>query len=264
MSWANVLRHRVQGYRTPRTFNTEDTERSAEYVVKVVDRWSERTGIDFKGKTILELGPGPDLGTGFVMIARGAKSYTAVDRFRLAELPAADDPLYRRLAPRVGDADLSKITYVVDDFPDLANVNGPFDLVVSNAVLEHVDDVPAVFRRLADLLVDQGEMCHHVDPRTHTRWLREQDPWNILRFEPGVYRTMLFPGMLNRLLLSDYVTAATDAGFEVEKVTPGTALTGEEVAELRPHLPVEFRDRPDDDLRMASFSVRCRKVASAE
>lgn len=262
LGWANVIRHRLQGYRTPRTFGADDTIRSSEYVVKVVDRWIERSGIEIKGKDVLELGPGPDLGTGYVVLARGAASYTAVDRFRLAERPWLDDPLIRRLKSAVGDADVARISYLVDEFPELSAVHGRYDLVLSNAVLEHVDDIPAVFSRLSSLLREGGEMCHHVDPRTHTRWLRERDPWNILRFEPTVYRTMLFPGMLNRLLLSDYVRAAKDTGFQVLTVAPGTTVSDEQIASLRKQLPTEFRQRPDGDLRMASFTIRCRRLAA--
>jgi SAM-dependent methyltransferase len=239
----------VQGYRTPRRFRHDDYDRAFAHAFEVVDRWQERGRIDPTGRRVLEIGPGSDLGTGAVLLGRGAASYTAVDRFDLAS--SAPPEFYRRF----GNVLPGALVFVSDRFPHLPRVTGPFDLVVSNATLEHVDDVPALFVRLRELLVVGGRMVHHVDAKTHMRWFERVDPLNIYRYSDSVYRTLLdFPGAPNRLLAGDYLDAATSAGFRAE-IVPGKEAPGSYLAVTRPGLAPRFR--PRDDLSALSFTLIC-------
>ena len=76
---ANKIRHALQGYKTPRTFSHKDVEKGIEYIFKVVMEWEENlveyTGEQnpFGNKDVLEVGPGPDLGTGVILLAKGAR-----------------------------------------------------------------------------------------------------------------------------------------------------------------------------------------------
>jgi hypothetical protein len=220
----NALRHRVRGYRTPRPSGID----SHAYATRVVERWLQH--IDPCGKQILEVGPGSDLLTGELLLDSGAATYTAVDAFRLAES-----------TPRA--------RYVVTAFPGLPDLDGPYDLVVSNATLEHLDDVPSTFARLADLTAPGGIWCHYVDAKTHMRWLKDRDPLNLLRYGDRVYRMMSFPGVPNRLRASDYV----DAGRRVEfalTVTPGKVADRAYLDRLSTH---RCYDR--SDLSLLSFML---------
>jgi hypothetical protein len=95
----NVVRHRVVGYRRPRQFGADQIARSVDYVFEVVDRWQTRGDVDWTGKRVLELGPGPDLGTGAIILDRGAVSYQAIDAFDLVS--TAPDEFYDALAARL-------------------------------------------------------------------------------------------------------------------------------------------------------------------
>jgi Methyltransferase domain len=187
----NKVRHRARGYRTPRPVGVCGRQ----HAEKIVRRWLSH--IDPSGKRILEIGPGSDLLTGELLLASGAVEYTAVDAFSLAE-------------PQ------PPIEYVVTSFPMLPDLEGEYDLVVSNATLEHLDDVPATFLRLSELTADGGAWCHYVDAKTHMRWIKDRDPLNLLRYSDAVYGMMSFPGIPNRLRASDYVAAAAGAGFALE------------------------------------------------
>src|SRR5690606_14601655 len=60
------------------------------YDLRVVEEWERallqyEPGSDsFGRRSILELGPGPDLGVGVTLLAKGASSYAALDVHRLA------------------------------------------------------------------------------------------------------------------------------------------------------------------------------------
>lgn len=241
---ANAARHRVRGYRTPRDFGSTDWERAVPYDRSVVDRWQRQSDMDVRGLRVLEVGPGPDLGTGAELLARGAASYLAVDLFPLAaQVP---DEFYAAF----GDIDVRRLRYLQQPFPDLPDVRGPFDLVVSNAALEHVADPSALFRRLAALLDAGGRMVHHVDAKTHTRGLRQYDPLNIYRYSSQAYRFLGFPGMPNRYLPQDYLRAAEAAGFAA-RIVPDEVAHGPYLEHCRPRLARQFRRR--DDLGMLNF-----------
>lgn len=251
----NTLRHRALGYRRPRPFDTSDPMRAAKYAIKVVDRWQERGGIDPGEQRVLEIGPGPDLATGAVLLQRGAKSYAAVDINPLITSDRSD--VYGALR-RLGGADYDerRMTYSVDAFPHLPKVSGSFDLIVSNATLEHVDDVEGLFRRLSVLAAPGCVMCHHVDANTHMRWLKDRDPLNILRYPPKLYGSLLrFPGAPNRLRATDYVKIAERTGWKCS-VIPGRQAQAEYVTRVRSKLAPQFRDRAVDDLALLSFTLR--------
>ena len=249
---ANAVRHRVAGYRTPRPFANDDVERAAQHDAKVVARWASH--VDFSGCRVLELGPGPDLGTGAIVLSRGATSYTAVDIFPLAE--GVTPEFYARLGEKFGvQVDPTALRYELTDFPAMSNIDGPFDVVVSNATLEHFADVQGTFLRLGELAAPGCIMCHHIDAKTHMRWIKDQDPLNLLRYSEATYRAMSFPGVPNRLRAGDFAEAAEVAGFDAA-VVPGRQAPPGYVEKVRPHLATRFRDR--GDLNLLSFTLVAR------
>jgi Methyltransferase domain len=239
----NAVRHRVRGYTTPRPFGADDLERSADYAIIVGDRWQQLVAI--KGKRVLEIGPGPDLGTGAVLLAAGARSYHAVDMFPLADRDLAG--FYATLERRIGPIDSGLMRYTIASFPDLPELDEEFDIAISHATLEHVPDIPGLFRRLRQL-VPAGVMCHHVDAMTHTGIIRERDPLNILRYGDAVYDLMSFPGVPNRLRAGDYADAASAAGFTGVQVLPERRASQAYLDRVRAGLASRYASRGDVDV----------------
>jgi cyclopropane fatty-acyl-phospholipid synthase-like methyltransferase len=209
-------------------------------------------GIDWRDKRVLEIGPGPDLGTGAIVLARGAASYQAVDAFDNVNRSA--DSFYRALETRLERRlDKSRLAFRQVTFPTLPEIDDTYDLIVSNATLEHVENVPAFFSRLRELTAPGCKMAHHIDAQTHTRIIRDRDPLNILRYGETVYRRLLwFPGAPNRLLADDYERAATNAGFEITGVLPRRVAHPDYLAKVQPALATSFRDR---DCSILSFTL---------
>jgi SAM-dependent methyltransferase len=252
MGTANTVRHRARGYVNPRPFSASDVHRTIAHAIGIVDRLEADGPISWHGNRVLEIGPGSDLATGAVMLARGASSYCAVDLFDNRD--QADPSLYPELSRTLGsEIDPSRLGFCRTAFPGLPDLHGTWDLIVSNATLEHIDDVPALFARLAEVAAPGARMVHHVDAQTHMRWIREIDPWNILRYPSPVYEHLLrFPGAPNRLLAGDYVRAAQAAGWS--SVSVRGDLRADEIYLSRARLARPFRSA-GPDLRWLTFTL---------
>ena len=81
-----------KGYSSPKPFSISEYDKCVEYDISVVDKWMEhlkkylgQVGDTLQNKTILELGPGSDLGIGLYLLSKGVRQYIAVDVNNLAE-----------------------------------------------------------------------------------------------------------------------------------------------------------------------------------
>lgn len=256
MGAANTVRHRLRGYVNPRPFAASDVQRTIAHAIGIVDRLEMSGGISWGGKRVLEIGPGSDLATGAVMLHRGASSYCAVDLFD--NRSQADPALYPELSRILGTTvDPAALGFCQTDFPELPGLSGEWDVIVSNATLEHIDAVPALFRRLAQLGGSGARMVHHVDAQTHMRWIKDIDPWNILRYPNAVYdRVLRFPGAPNRMLASDYVRAAGSAGWSSAALHEDVCAEEEYLSRTRLARP--FRSAGQDLLYLTFTLVATR------
>jgi 2-polyprenyl-3-methyl-5-hydroxy-6-metoxy-1,4-benzoquinol methylase len=87
-----------------------------------------------------------------------------------------------------------------------------YDLILSNSVLEHVEDPEGFFRQMKSALREGGIMIHRVDYRDHFF----KYPYFFLMFSDKVWNTFLNPGDLFRWRLDDHLEAAERADVRVE------------------------------------------------
>jgi hypothetical protein len=246
----NTVRHKRQGYVNPRSFDPTDVQQTIHHAILVVDRLQERGRVDWQDKRVLEIGPGNDLTTGAIMLDRGAASYLAVDLFD--NLAQASGEIYDRLGHALGKPiDVARLGFQQVSFPDLPQVSGEFDLIVSNATFEHISDVGNVFARLHALAAERGRMVHHIDAKAHMRWFRDHDPLNPLRYSDIVYRNVLsFPGAPNRLRSHEYASLAEQVGWRPE-IVPGRRADADYLRDIK--VARRFRGYPD--LNLLSFTL---------
>jgi Methyltransferase domain len=250
---ANAVRHRVEGYRTPRPFDESNIAAAVEYAQVVVDRIEGLGEIEWVGRRVLEIGPGSDLATGAVMMHRGAAAYHAIDAFD--NRGDVHPRLWQHLGEQLGaPVDKTKLQFTLATFPSLPELDGEFDLIVSNATLEHIPDISELFEVLTRFARPGCTMVHHIDAQTHMRWIRDRDPLNILRYPDAIYdRLLSFPGSPNRLRADDYREAATEAGWVSPHIIPGRRADPNYIRQVQPHLAKQFRAR--EDIGLLNFTL---------
>ena len=93
------------------------------------------------------------------------------------------------------------------------DAEGPFDLIISNAVLEHLHDIDVAMQRFKRLLTPDGGMAHAFGFMNHTLFERSHSQ-KYLTFSPLAWRLMNSNGSPpNRCSLSHFRRAAAAAGL---------------------------------------------------
>lgn len=275
----NKIRHAIQGYTTPRTFHVTNYKRAVEYDIAVVRSWRHYlnmylgAAMNLKGRTILELGPGADLGIGLILTMLGARKYNALDVHDLVNsVPMA---LYEELFKLIGDdheavlgidalrqqLDLrqkkldSKINYVCDRNFDLRRFkNEQIDLVFSQAAFEHFDDIPETFSQLSEIVVPGGTLIAEIDLSTHTRWIRDRDPLNIYRYPEFYYDFFKFRGTPNRLRPYQYKALLEEYGWRDVRIIPSRILGDDYIESVKNRLNRRFLS-PENHMEQLSVML---------
>ncbi len=268
----------LQGYANPKPFSTDESIRCIEYDIDVVDAWLEKyaayagEGADVRGKRVLELGPGSDLGVGLYLLAKGAAEYSAVDVNNLVE--SVPDAFYTELFAYLRNKDpelevdglqaeldvlkkgqKGRLNYLLRDDFDIAAAlaDRQVDVVFSQAAFEHFDDIDATVASFSKVAAPGARAIILVDLKTHSRWIRDKDPVNIYRFPDWLYRLYYFRGIPNRVRPNEYKAAFERHGWHDVRLEPGNdQLTPEQHAFFKGHLNKRFEG---DESQMDYLSV---------
>jgi SAM-dependent methyltransferase len=238
----------AKGYSTPKPFDLTDADRCIRYDMQVVDGWLKGlasytgNGMFLAGRSVLELGPGSDLGVGLVLLARGAAQYSACDVHdlatraprnfyetlftRLHEVYGADSATLRGELDALRTGAPRRLRYTVQPSFDLNAAIAPdsIDLVVSQAAFEHFDDVESVVSQLSSVCRPGAVIVAEIDLKTHSRWIRDKDPNNIYRYPDPLYRAFSFRGSPNRVRPYQYRSAFERCGWTDIRITPLTQV----------------------------------------
>jgi hypothetical protein len=133
---------------------------------------------------------------------------------------------------------------------------GSVDLLISQAVLEHIDDLELVYSAMARWLRAGGYVSHQIDFSSHGTARH----WNgQLGYSDFTWRLMRgrLPYLLNRRVFSDHRQMLTRAGFQIVNEVLDLQMQGIERADLAPR----FRNLCDEDLRIAGALLQARRIA---
>jgi SAM-dependent methyltransferase len=269
----NKVRHSIQGYTQPRSFPISQIQRAIDYDFAVVKLWMQHLveylgpQATLKNKTILELGPGPDLGIGILTLIHGAHKYNALDVHNLMKLASRqfydqffkylkeefqisqeDIECLRRQVDRTlsGQSDRlnDRLNYVCDKHFDISVFGkSTVDLVFSQAAFEHFDDIERVMAELSRVAKPGAVLVAEVDLRTHTRWIRDVDPLNIYRYADFFYNTCKFSGSPNRLRSFEYEQILKTNGWTNVQILPMVVLDKTYVLKTQSRLAKRFQDQ---------------------
>ena len=237
--------------------------------------------IDPSGKTILELGPGINFGSALFLACHGALPIVA-DRFLVNWDPDYHPKFYTGLREALIESGLapdvtpletlirreryanSEIRCIWRSAEDLAGIpSESVDIVVSNAVLEHLFDLPRACCELARVSKPLAFGFHQVDFRDHRDFAR---PLEYLLLRDEVFREMFAarhgecgfqwrPWEVGRFFET--------AGFEVIRFEPNITADEDYLREFELRLrkaASRYRDMPIPELKTLSGCFRLRRA----
>lgn len=153
---------------------------------------------------------------------------------------------------------LPVITYQVMTIDQVAQQPRRFDLVYSQACIEHVWFIDAFWTKLAGLTTAGGWHGHRIDLADHGR--RATNYIEMLQWPDWAYwLTMRFiPGAINRWRAADHLAKVQALGFQIQS----------EMREADRPLPVPrsalarpFRGLPESELRTTALDIVARKLS---
>ncbi len=245
-----------------------DPRSAADYVTSIftkVDRFLGEHG-GWEGKRVLEVGPGDSLGTGLLALAHGASTYTAIDAFRVRFDLDGETEVFALLRSALSGDELERVTDLrpvagstsdgrnqpLRYANDLPLERAPerlgreaFDVIFSNAVLEHVADPPEAVQALAAMLAPGGVMLHDIDLRSHQTF--EAHPLQFLEHPGWLWRMMSSRcGQPNRARLGDWLAYFGAEGLDVLASTATKEFDAGLVERVQPRLARPFAYDPGD------------------
>jgi SAM-dependent methyltransferase len=233
---------------------------------RVAASYAERAsaqGVPLAGKTVCVVGYGGGFGVGVHLLERGAARVLLQDPFapvrgarNLAITPSLRDR-YFLVEDGRWTPDAERITLVHEHLGPYARRHpASADLVVSNSVLEHVSDVPALVSACAELTAPGGLNLHLIDLRDHLF----RYPFEMLCYRESTWQRWLnASNNLNRLRLRDYEAIFRNkfAQSEVEVVEH----LREDFRRARPRIRPEFLTGDEEVDAAAIIRVEARPVA---
>ncbi len=132
--------------------------------------------------------------------------------------------------------------------------NASFDLIISQAVMEHVSDVDMIYRSCMRLLKPGGLMSHQIDFKSHGKASEWNGHW---KYPMWLWRVIVGrrPFLINRVPLSGHLKSIERAGFEILAVVRVSTPSQLE----RSRLAEPFQDLSDDDLTTSGAAIIARK-----
>ncbi len=263
---------------------------------------ADKSGLNTRPATVVEMGPGDSLGMGLAALLSGSERYYALDLVEFANptknLQIFDElvGLFRRREPIPDNDEFPKVRPPVEtyDFPaqilDEARLStalaedrlkliresilnmggrdsmisyktpwsdagvmeaGSVDVVCSQAVMEHVDDLSTAYGAMKLWLKPGGYVSHEIDFKSHGlaigwngHWAYRDATWKLICGRR--------PYLLNREPLSTHVGLLEKRGFEIRSLVRAKA----EPAVPRERPSPRFRGVSEDDLTTPSAFIQ--------
>jgi len=237
------------------------------------------------GKRVLVIGVGSTFGFALLLYSLGAETVVTIDPFRQdTDLETENEfidylvktiPLPRARERAGTYVTVSRslpasVSHLVDGryikfHPVALETEGsaldreaPFDLILSNAVLEHLRNIDAGMLRLRRLLAPGGAMAHEFGFENHTLFTNFHAQ-KYLTFPPLLWSLMTSQrGPPNRLSLSHYRRSLKYAGLERAELCVVERYSEEETeyAMRHAHPSVRADNKEDMAARIAILRVR--------
>ncbi len=126
-------------------------------------------------------------------------------------------------------------------------VEKEYDLIISNSVLEHVEDIDTFFKEMKQSLSANGKMLHIIDYQDHFF----KYPYFFLMFSKKTWNTWLNPGDLYRWRLDDHLEAALKSKLTFDIIEINTLENQYKYIEKKIH--IDFKTKKYNHVSTASI-----------
>lgn len=255
------------------------------YFRRCVDDVLQRLGVgqdqacDFlRDQVVLEYGPGDLPGVALLLVAKGARKVYCVDRFPLVRLTPKNGRVIAGLLASLSGQERARMQACLRNPDDpcagfdpqfiesvvrpggLSGLRDAADVVISRAVLEHVNDLPATFADMCSAMRTGARAVHLVDLRSHG--LHREHQLDFLAWPPLLWHLMYSEkGVPNRWRIDHYRSILRSMP-ELRTLEMSTTRTAgpDEVRAVRPMLAAPFRGLCDEDLACLGFWLVLQKT----
>jgi len=265
----------------PSRYFTEVTEAELkQYALSALEMLLEfYPGSKIRGATVVEIGPGDNIVQGIAVLALGAASYHAVDRFMGDVYSENARRLYRRVAeelPKRYNISRESIpdlgTYPqslegkkvmlwrkgIEDFESLG-LAGKADLVFSHGVGAHVASAKAFARASYGWLKPGGTAVHRIDFGPVVCWDRYTNPLTFMTVNNVLWSlASSHRGISNRVRFHEFCEIFRDVGFQVTTRVLDN-YKREHAEEIRPYLNGSLKQAAVESLQVARADFICVK-----
>lgn len=243
------------GADTHANFNLKE---SLSYIGEVFEDYLHYSGLnhtDLNNKTIIEIGPGDNLGVALKFLEYGAKKVIAIDRFPSPKNSDRGRKVYEALLISMSSEGKTRaergikiknkdfiinnecLEYKYGISAENLDEYFPTDfayIIVSRAVFEHLFDIRRAFIASHKLLCSDGLSIHKIDLRNHNMF-SESHPLSFLYCPDSFWdwQAKIY-GWPNRKLMNDYLNVIKITGFEIENLFI-TRLLGKP-QKIKPHV----------------------------
>ena len=264
-------------HQTGRGSGEESVSQVVDYYFECFNDYCKYIGIKdesiesyFNEKVILEYGPGDILGVALLFIAHGAKTVHCVDRFPLTKMSKKNIDIYNHILSRLGDKDRERAQRAFKEegnpasgFSEkhtnykvtkngLSGENNYYDLIISRAVLEHVNNLEETMLDIKYSLKDTGVSLHQVDLKSHG--LDRYVDFDFLTWPRFIYNLMYsHKGYPNRLRVNRYKELAEKSNLSIKELITIDRLEMDKINLIYNKLDDEFRDVSPEELSCLGF-----------
>jgi predicted SAM-dependent methyltransferase len=235
-----------------------------------------RAGCEFPVGRLVEIGPGDSIGIGLMALIEGTSKYYALDAIEhadklgnikmLGNLKYQFEKLGTTLNPKIfkqiefdiltTESHESNIKYYAPWYDSNAIKEESVDLIISNAVMEHVLDLETIYKNTFKWLKPGGYVSHIIDYTAHEfsniwyqHWEYSKPFWKFLM------HGRKYP--MNRMPHSFHEKCLLNAGFEVFTENCTYNETNKANYEKIDSLLLSYFSR--DDLRIQSARIVAKK-----
>jgi SAM-dependent methyltransferase len=240
-------------------------------------KWRAEPLPDLRGLSVLEIGPGINLGAIFVCAILGAR-VAVFDKYLVEWRDEYHPRFYRLLRDKLHNEasgyDLSILDKIILEgchSPEIVRAtsghierglfqfeDSTFDAIVSNAALEHVEDVSKLCTELRRITRPGGTGIHQVDFRDHSN---NERPLDFLAIPDALYESVFAAsqgGGGNRMRPRELIAQFERAGFKLTRFEPNCLADESYVREGRPGFLPRYASMSVEDLRVVGARLFVR------